>query len=424
MKNSFLNTEALPFCKGCGHDLIARNTTHALEKCNLDPLDVIIVTDIGCHGIIDKALNTHTVHGLHGRSVALGAGISFGNLDKGKKIIVFVGDGGATIGLQHIMEAARLNLNMTVVLHNNYLYGMTGGQTSGLTPVGFNTTTSAEGNPFAGYDICSLAGAAGASYVTRIMGVGDISDKLAKAFMIEGFSLVEVLEICPSYGMKLNPRRKLAEIVEVSGKPLGEWVNELSPYKLQQGKKLDNLLGHLPVIKKGFKSYLKGSVSLVISGSAGEGVQLAAGLVSKAAISCGLSVAQKGSYPVTVGVGFSTSEINLSLHPIEFHGINVPDIIIITSEDGLEHNRGRIEAMTKGTLILDSSLEIPATLANVIRHDFRAVGARNASIFAVLFFAMKTAVIPTESIFKIIQDEGKTDKLPVAKIKDALSLIK
>jgi 2-oxoglutarate/2-oxoacid ferredoxin oxidoreductase subunit beta len=424
MMNTFLNTDVLPFCKGCGHDLIARNTTQALEKSNLNPLDVIIVTDIGCHGIIDKALNTHTVHGLHGRSVALGAGIGFGNLEAGKKIIVFIGDGGATIGLQHIMEAARLNLNLTVVLHNNYLYGMTGGQTSGLTPIGFNTTTSAEGNAFAGYDICSLAHAAGASYVSRIMGVGDVSDKLAKAFAQDGFSLVEVLEICPSYGVKLNPRRKLAEIVESSNKPLGEWVNERKPYKFHQNQKIDNLLGRLPLIKKGFASYLKAPVSLVISGSAGEGVQLAAGFVSKAAISCGLYVTQKGSYPVTVGVGFSTSEINLSLQPIDFHGINVPDILIITSEDGLGHNRSRIEAMQVGKLIIDSSLEAPVTGATVISHDFRGVGARNASIFAVLFFAMKTGIIPTESIFKIIQDEGKGDKLPVAKIKDALSLIK
>ncbi len=209
----FLNTDALPYCKGCGHSLIAKNTAKALEKLNYQPLDVIVVTDIGCHGIIDKCLNTHTVHGLHGRSVALGAGISFANDDPNRKIIVFIGDGGSTIGLQHIMEAARLNLNLTVVVHNNYLYGMTGGQSSGLTPVGFSTTTSLEGNPFEGYDICALTHTAGAAYVSRIMGIGDISDKLAIALSTKGFSLVEVMEICPSYGVKLNPRRKLAEIV-------------------------------------------------------------------------------------------------------------------------------------------------------------------------------------------------------------------
>ncbi len=420
----FLNTDALPYCKGCGHSLIAKNTSKALEKLNYKPLDVVMVTDIGCHGIIDKCLNTHTVHGLHGRSAALGAGISFANNDSGKKIIVFIGDGGTTIGLQHIMEASRLNLDMTVVVHNNYLYGMTGGQTSGLTPVGFNTTTSYHGNPYEGYDICSLAHTAGAAYVSRMMGICDFSDKLAVAFSTKGFSLVEVMEICPSYGVKLNPRRKLAELVESSGRQLGEWTHKRKPYAIHKRDKTDDLISALPLIKKGFTSYLKDPISLVLSGSAGEGVQLAAGLISKAAISSGLHITQKGSYPVTVGVGFSTAELNLSPHTVSFHGINIPDMIIVTSQDGLAHNRQRIEAMKSGKLFIDSSLEILPTGAEIIQYDFRSTGERNASLFAVFFWAMKTGIISTESLFKVIQDEGKEEKLPVGKIKDALSNVK
>ncbi|MFW5687874.1 MAG: thiamine pyrophosphate-dependent enzyme [Bacteroidota bacterium] len=423
MTTTFLNTDQLPYCKGCGHSLIAKNTSNALEKLNMQPLDVIMVTDIGCHGIIDKCLTTHTVHGLHGRSVALGAGISFGTENPEKKIIVFVGDGGATIGLQHIMEAARLNLNLTVVLHNNYLYGMTGGQTSGLTPPGFNTTTSYEGNPFGGYDICALSHTAGAAWVSRVMGLGDFSDQLAKAFSVKGFSLIEVLEICPSYGVKLNPRRKLAEIVESSGVKIGEWTNEREPFEKHQGRKTTDLFSKVPEIRKTFNSYLKSPMSIVISGSAGEGVQLAAGLLNKAAVSSGLHVTQKGSYPVTVGVGFSTAEINLSNDHIRFHGINIPDMAIITSDDGLAHNRKKIESMKEGTLLIDETLEVPQTGAEVIRYDFRSVGARNAAVFAVLFFALKSGIISTESIFKVIEDEGKSEKLPLAKIKDALSKV-
>ncbi len=423
MSNSLLNTDVLPYCKGCGHDLIARNSTKALEKMNFSPLDVIIVTDIGCHGIIDKCLNTHTVHGLHGRSAALGAGISFGMKNTSQKIIVFIGDGGATIGLQHFLEAARLNLNMTVVVHNNYLYGMTGGQTSGLTPHGFNTTTSYEGNQFTAYDICALAHTAGAAYISRIMGIGDISEKLAVAFATRGFSMVEVLEICPSYGMKLNPRRKLMEIVQSAGKPLGEWTNTREQYMAHQGEKSANLMEEVPQFKKGFNAYLKSPKSVIISGSAGEGIQLAAGLLCKASISSGLSVTQKGSYPVTVGVGFSTSEINLSKKHIRFHGIDIPDVVIITSEDGLAHNLKKIQCMTRGSVYIDSSLSLPETQAEIIQHDFRGIGARNAAIYAVFFFALKSGIISTESLFRIINNEGKNDKLPVTKIKEALSFL-
>ena len=132
METKFINTNTLPFCKGCGHANISQNTEKALQQIGLKLLDVILVTDIGCHGIIDKAFDTHTVHGLHGRSVALASGVSAGLNNPDKKVIVYIGDGGATIGMQHLLDAAHNGYNMTVVVHNNMLYGMTGGQPSGF----------------------------------------------------------------------------------------------------------------------------------------------------------------------------------------------------------------------------------------------------------------------------------------------------
>ena len=121
MNKHYLSEEELPFCKGCGHTLIAENTDKALQKLGLPLLDIIIVTDIGCHGIIDKCFKTHTFHGLHGRSVALASGVSAGINNPQKKVIAFIGDGGATIGMQHLIDAAHHNFNLTVVLHNNFL---------------------------------------------------------------------------------------------------------------------------------------------------------------------------------------------------------------------------------------------------------------------------------------------------------------
>jgi pyruvate/2-oxoacid:ferredoxin oxidoreductase beta subunit len=420
MKKDMLNTDSLPYCKGCGHDLIAKHTAGALQKLGYQPLDVIVVTDIGCHGIIDKCLNTHTVHGLHGRSAALGAGITLGLANPDKKVVVFIGDGGATIGLQHLLEAARLNLNMTVVVHNNMLYGMTGGQTSGLTPHGFRTTTSFDGNPFAGYDLCALAHTAGASYVARIMGIGDISGRLAVAFGSKGFSLAEVVEICPSYGIKLNPRRKLADIAREAGREEGEWTRQREAFSPGQGKKTASLLDKTRPIPAQFKHYLKEARSLVLSGSAGEGVQLAANLLGKAAMRSGLEVTLKGSYPVTVGVGFSTAEVNLSPGPIHFHGIGVPDMVLITSADGLNHNRARIAGMKEGLLLIDDSLDVPPTGAEVVRHDFRGIGARSAALYGVFMLALKTGFISTEPLFRTIAEEGLEEKIPVARIKEAL----
>ncbi len=415
-----LNTQELPFCKGCGHDLIAKNTAKALENMNLEPLDVIVVTDIGCHGIIDGCLNTHTVHGLHGRSVALGAGIAFGRENPLKKIIVFIGDGGSTIGLQHILEAARLNLNMTVVVHNNMLYGMTGGQTSGLTPCGFRTSTSVSGNPWSGYDLCALAHTSGAAYAGRIAGIGDISSSLGEAFAVKGFSLIEVIEICPGYGVKFNPKRKLSEIIESSGKLPGKWENRRDPFGGVQGSKSVSLFDDLDIISADFKSSLEKPFSLIISGSAGEGVQLAAGLLSTAVVRSGLHVTQKGSYPVTVGVGFSTAEMIISPVPVGYHGIDIPDVVVVTSGDGLAHCRSRIEKMASGMLFIDSSLQAPETDAVVHSYDFRSIGARTACLYALFRFAVDTGYLSKEAFYQAISDGGLSEKIPVKRISELI----
>ena len=420
MNTQFLNTQSLPFCKGCGHDLVAKNTAIALEKLGFTPLDVIMVTDIGCQGIIDKTLNTHTIHGLHGRSVALGAGVSFAIEDANKKVIVFLGDGGSTIGLQHIIEASRMNLNITVVIHNNMLYGMTGGQTSGLTPTGFRTTTSVDGNPFSAHDICKLTHTAGAAYVSRILGIGNISDKLAEAFSVKGCSVIEVMEICPSYGVKFNPKRKLSEIMESMGHVEGVWQNHRPAYSYQNHKRVNNLLDKLPIAVRRYEGKLHKHYQLIMAGSAGEGVQVASAILARAALESGYCVTQKGSYPVTVGVGFSTSEINISPKPIHYQGMEVPDALLVTSIDGLNHQKKRIEAMTDGLLIIDSSLDVPKTRAKVLSHDFRVAGPRNAALYALLYFIGINGIVTRDAIVGALQDMGLGDKIPIDKIEELL----
>lgn len=416
-EKSILNTNKLPFCKGCGHHFIGLNTARALEKMNYDPLDVILVTDIGCHGIIDIAFNTHTVHGLHGRSVALGAGISFGINNPDKKIIVFIGDGGCTIGLQHILEAARLNLNMTVVVHDNFLYGMTGGQSSGLTPTGFKTVTSTKGNPFVGFDICKLAHAAGAAYVSRIIGTGDFSEQLKEAFEVKGFSLVEVLEICPSYGAKLNPKSRLQEIAKDAGREIGVWKNDRLPFTMPEDNKTDSLINKLKIIEPKYKSSVSTQLRIILSGSAGEGVQLAASIFSYAASLSGLYASQKGSYPVTVGVGFSSSEINISDKEILFHGIEIPDYVIVTSIDGLNFSKPKIEKMSSDKiLLLDSSLENPKTSAKIKSVDFRKVGGKNAALFSLLYFVKNENLFDFEAILEAVRQQNLEEKVEINRL--------
>jgi len=414
----YITDDELPFCKGCGHTSIAKNVGKALAKLGYNPLDVVLVTDIGCHGIIDKFFITHTFHGLHGRAVALAGGVSMGMNDPSKKIIVFIGDGGATIGMQHLIGAAHYGLNMTVVVHNNMLYGMTGGQPSEFTPAGFKTPTLPEGSIKDGYDICKLISTAGSSYTERVLGIGDYSDSLATAFKTNGFSLVEVMEICTSYGIKSNPGLKLPALVKEAGLEIKIFKKNSDMTVISTGSPSEtNLCSDKYLVEKVFETDLKGRVSVSLSGSAGEGVQSAAEFLAKAAMKSGLNVTKKGNYPVTVGVGFSAADIIMSDEPIDFTGISVPDILIITSYDGLLYSRSVAALMKSGKLLIDDQLEPPVTGADIIKVPFRSrAGGRNSSLYSIFWLLNTNPIIPVEAMKQLYLENKISEKIPLEKM--------
>jgi len=414
----FLTDAALPFCDGCGHRLVTQNTEKALQKLGSDPLDVILVTDIGCHGIVDESFLTHTVHGLHGRAVALASGISAGLDDPAKKVIAFVGDGGATIGMQHLVGAAHRGFDITIVVHNNMLYGMTGGQPSDATPCGFKTPAFPQGNPKEGYDICQILTAAGASYVQRVLGIGDYSDALASAFSTKGLSLVEVMEICPSYGVKSNPGMKLKRVVEDAGLEVRVFVSgKVKRFSTPFADSTESLLSDRLQVPARYDHGLDCCLSIITAGSAGEGVQTAAECFAKAAMMCGLDVTLRGSYPVTVGVGFSASQVNLSPRPIVYTGAAVPDVLIITSADGAGYARGAAGQMSGGLLLVDQSLDVPQTSAEVARVPFRErAGPRNSAAYGLLWYLNREGLFPVEALKDALVEEGFPGKARIEKL--------
>ncbi len=393
--STVLLTDKLPYCPGCTHHHVTRQTAKALEKLGVSPLDVVLVTDIGCHGIADAVFATHTVHGLHGRSTAIAAGIAMA-LPAGKKVVVFIGDGGATIGLQHILEAARMNVPLTVVVHNNFLYGMTGGQPSGLTPPEFKTMVAPEGTHLPHHNLCELVHEAGAAFAARVVGLGDFSSTLADAFAQDGFALVEVLEMCTSYTPKFNPDFKLRQVAEAAGYAVGSWTNPpRPPFRLQFRGGKPSLLSQLKLVARQENVGLMRRLAIVLAGSAGEGVQYAAESLARAAVSGGLHATKKGSYPVTVGVGFSAAEILLSPHPIRYHGITEPDFLVITSEDGLHWAKPKLATMRSGRVFVDASLPQLESPVPVERRDFRTpFGAKNAALLALATVAQEEAFLP------------------------------
>jgi len=332
---TFLTDKKFPFCPGCGHGISINALNKALLELNFNPKDIIVVSDIGCSGLIDPLFSTHTIHGLHGRSPALGLGVAIGVAQKrNKKVIAFIGDGGATIGLQHILEAARRNVDMTLIVLNNLLFGMTGGQISGLSTQKYKEIVDFE-KDIPPFDLISLAHASGARFAVRVNAPNKIKDTLKKAIETEGFSIVEAASLCPSYGMK-----RMNELIEVVDDE--NILEHKRPATKIVDRQTTSLLEKTLRIETKFSSNLKEKKGIVIAGSAGGGVQSVARFLAMAGMYAGLEATMKGEYPITVGTGFSVAEIIFDKKPINYTGLEKPDYFIIVTEDGLNKVKNKI----------------------------------------------------------------------------------
>ena len=130
---SLLNETRPPvFCPGCSHDRILKALDKTFQNMGLNESQIVMVSDIGCSGLFDTFFNTHAFHGLHGRALTYAAGIKLARPDL--HVIVTMGDGGLGIGGAHLLSACRRNLDLTLLILNNFNFGMTGGQFSATTP--------------------------------------------------------------------------------------------------------------------------------------------------------------------------------------------------------------------------------------------------------------------------------------------------
>lgn len=380
-----------PYCPGCGHTSIDMALARSIFELNLKREDVLIVSDIGCVGLVDKLFNVHTLHTLHGRSAAVAAGIKMVDevlFENKLKTVVMIGDGGATIGLLHLVESARLNVDVTVLIHNNFLYGMTGGQHSGLTPKEFKTSTTIKGNPFEALKIIDILKQSGASFYARTFSQDpELKDIIKEAIKHRGFSVVEVLELCTGYATRYNELKgsDLKIILENSGGKIKEKVQRESFSFLYKNKFFDNKRQfEFTEIESEKKIELKNSLKIVIAGSAGEGVQFASSLLCISGILGGLNATQKNDNPVTVGSGFSVSEIIIKDGEIKYTGIEEPDYLIITSFDGLKRVKNFIERAKN--IIIDESLSESDEFIKVPSRKYLKVkGGPNYFSIGVLF---------------------------------------
>lgn len=225
----YLDERMLPhlWCPGCGNGIALGAVARALAELNLPPNEVVVVTGIGCWGKADDYLATNALHGTHGRALAFATGVKAAR--PGLTVIVLMGDGdGATIGGNHLIHAARRNIDVTAVVVNNRNYGMTGGQVSATTPLGAVTSTTRYGNPERDFDLCRLVEAAGANYVARgtVYHVPLLDRLIRDGIVKKGFSFIEVMSPCPTH---FGRRNRLGSAVEMMKDLKNRAINVNSP---------------------------------------------------------------------------------------------------------------------------------------------------------------------------------------------------
>ena len=403
-QGTFLNPDIpLPFCPGCGGKQVVEALDRALVATGWPAESIVIVTDIGCTGLSDRHFRTNAFHGLHGRSITYGTGIRLADPDL--HVVVLMGDGGCGIGGAHLINAARRNIGLTVLVSNNFNFGMTGGQHSITTPEGAVTSTTTGGNVERPMDLCALVVAAGGTFVARSSTVDpDLDALLQRALAHEGFAFLDVWNFCTAYFASRNrfTPKAMRALGRDSGMKMGILKDATAPelaHALRgQGEKTRARAEEDIPLR--FEPNLAEPLGVVVAGSAGQRVRSAASLLGRAAIASGLYATQKDDYPITVRTGHSTSEVILSPDEILYTAIESPDVVILLSEEGLGQVAGRLPTMPPGSLVLaDEALSVEAppevrVETYPFRSEARKKGKASVTVLALGTFLARRPVIP------------------------------
>ncbi len=203
----YLRKDKMPhiWCPGCGHGSIVKSILRSIDKLQWEKNDVVVVSGIGCSSRTPGYLDFNTLHTTHGRGLAFASGIKMAK--PGLKVIVVSGDGDAmAIGGNHFIHSCRRNIDITLIVYNNNIYGMTGGQASPTTFVGARGTTAPYGVIEHPFDVCDLAIGSGATFVGRALDLDAVAmDRVILASLKhKGFSVVDAWSQCTTYFGRQN----------------------------------------------------------------------------------------------------------------------------------------------------------------------------------------------------------------------------
>lgn len=222
-----------PWCPGCGIGVVMKAIAMAFAELKIEPDDIVVVSGIGCSGRMPTFFNTNTLHVTHGRALTFATGIKLARPDK--LVVVISGDGDAlAIGGNHLIHAARRNIGIKMILVNNGIYGMTGGQVSPLTPQKFITETTPYGNIEPKFMASELLIAARASFVARetVVRMNPLKQVIKKSIQHKGFSVVEAISNCH---INLGRKNRMKDPIAMDRWIAGRSVTKVEYDKLAPG---------------------------------------------------------------------------------------------------------------------------------------------------------------------------------------------
>ncbi|MFH1456379.1 MAG: 2-oxoacid:ferredoxin oxidoreductase subunit beta [archaeon] len=269
----FDRKEKPTWCPGCGNFGIQQSLKQAFTELKLEPHNIVMCSGIGCSSNTPHWINVYGFHTIHGRGLTVATGVHLSNTDL--TVIVDAGDGDTlAIGSAHFLHAAKRNMNITLLIHNNQIYGLTKGQTSPTSERGFVTKSTPHGNIEDPVNIIELSIAAGATFVARSYSgnVKHLTKTIKQAITHKGFSVIDVLQPCITLN-KVNTYQYFQKRVydinntnyktndkHLAYKKCQEWGNKIPLGVFYQTKKL-TYADQLPQISK--KPLVKQDISNV-----------------------------------------------------------------------------------------------------------------------------------------------------------------
>ncbi len=332
-----------------------------------------------------------------------------------------MGDGGTGIGGAHLLSAARRNIGITVLVLNNFNFGMTGGQHSTTTPAGAVTSTTPGGNLERPLDICATVAANGAGFTYRGTSFdADLALRLAEGIASPGLAVMDVWELCTAYYVPRNrlSKKALFALLDRLGLPTGVLHRRHAPeyaaaYRAAaQGRSATDPAP--PAIVPRFAAPLDRPYRLVAAGSAGAHVGRAARVLARAALLSGQWAALRTDYPITVKTGHSVAELIVSPDRIRYAGITRPDALVLLSPEGLAKAARYLDDMGEDgrvfTLPATADVRTRASVS-VIDPAQAAPGVPRAHTALTILTRVATAsgIVSLEAVEQAVRESGGED---------------